>query len=133
VRVVHDRASGEVVELRCSYDPASRGGRAPDGRKVRGTLHWVSARHARPAEVRLYDRLFRTPQPLQDDGDWLTHLNPDSLQTLRDARVEPALAQAAAGAHFQFERLGYFCVDSAGSGIFNRTVALRDAWKPGSR
>jgi glutaminyl-tRNA synthetase len=128
--VVKDDA-GEVVELRCTYDPATRGGNAPDGRKVRGTLHWVSAEHALPAEARLYDRLFRKPDPDEDD-DFTASLNPDSLETVRGCRIEPALAGAEPGARVQFERLGYFCVDAdrgkENEPVFNRTVTLRDSW-----
>ncbi len=122
--------AGEVVELRCTYDPATRGGDAPDGRKVKATLHWVSAAHAVPAEVRLYDRLFTEPVP-GAAGDFRADLNPDSLTVLRDCRLEPALAEAALGRSIQFERQGYFCLDPAstpGRAIFNRTVALRDTW-----
>ena len=113
IGVVKDEATGEVVELRCTYDPATRGGDAPDGRKVKGTLHWVSAEHAVQAEVRLYDRLFRVEDPLdvEPGEDFRAHLNPDSLVTLADCRVEPSVAGAAPGTRFQFERLGYFCVD----------------------
>lgn len=125
--------SGEVVELRCTYDPATRGGDAPDGRKVKATLHWVSAAHAVEAEVRLYDRLFRVENPTDvDEGeDWLDNLNPDSLTVLPSCYVEPSAAQLSGGASCQFERLGYFCVDPDGDGrrpVFNRTVTLRDAW-----
>ena len=125
--------AGEVTELRCTYDPATRGGDAPDGRKVKATLHWVSAEHALVAEVRLYDRLFKTEDPtdVAEGEDWLDNLNPDSLQILSDCCVEPSVAGASAGTRYQFERLGYFCVD-ADSGdeklVFNRTVTLRDAW-----
>jgi len=131
--VVRDEESGEIVELRCTYDPATRGGDAPDGRKVRGTLHWVSASHALRAESRLYDVLFTREDP--DDlgeGENLTDcLNPRSLEILSDCRVEPSLAGAATGSHYQFERLGYFCVDpdsAEGALVFNRTVTLRDSW-----
>ncbi|MFW6198494.1 MAG: glutamine--tRNA ligase/YqeY domain fusion protein, partial [Acidobacteriota bacterium] len=123
---------GEVVELRCSHDPDSRGGTAPDGRKVRGTIHWVSAPHALEAEVRLYDRLFRVPDPDARDGELAEYLNPESLVTVSDARLEPSLADAAPGERYQFERLGYFVVDeetSADRLVFNRTVELRDTWK----
>jgi glutaminyl-tRNA synthetase len=126
--VVKD-ASGRVVELRCTHDPGSRGGNAPDGRRVKATLHWVSAAHAVPAEVRLYQALFESVEPGGDD--FLQDLNPDSLQVLGGCRVEPALARAAAGETVQFERLGYFCADPDGSPerlVFNRTVTLRDAW-----
>ncbi len=126
-------AAGEVMELRCSWDPASLGGNAPDGRKVKGTLHWVSAAHAVPAEVRLYDRLFTAEDPMDvaEGGDWRDTLNPESLEILAGARVEPALAGAAPGARIQFERLGYFCADPdgrAGAPVFNRTVGLKDSW-----
>jgi glutaminyl-tRNA synthetase len=129
--VVKD-ARGEVVELRCTYDPATRGGDAPDGRKVKGTIHWVSARHALPAEVRLYEPLFTDPDPLAHDGrDFTEFLNPASLETIREAYVEPSLAGAPPGSRFQFERIGYFCVDPdsrPGRLILNRTVTLRDSW-----
>jgi glutaminyl-tRNA synthetase len=123
-------AAGEVVELRCTYDPATRGGNAPDGRKVKATLHWVSAAHAVAAEVRLYDHLFARPDP-GADGDLLDDLNPKSLTVLRDCRLEPALSKAPAGMAVQFERQGYFCLDpdsAPGKSVFNRTVALRDTW-----
>jgi glutaminyl-tRNA synthetase len=132
VDVVKDE-QGEVVELHCTYDPETRGGWAPDGRKVRGTLHWVSAAHALEAEVRLYDRLFSVENPLdvEEGEDFTASLNPNSLETLTSCRVEPSLAGAAPGSIFQFERQGYFCVDpdsSAGNLVFNRTVSLRDTW-----
>ena len=125
--------TGRITELRCTYDPATRGGNAPDGRKVKGTLHWVSAAHALSAEVRLYDRLFSIPNPAGDKSgkDYREFLNPNSLEVLRDCKVEPSLAQATPGDRFQFERLGYFCVDSDPSEdhlVFNRTVTLRDSW-----
>jgi len=129
-RVVKD-AAGNVVELRCTYDPATRGGDAPDGRKVKATLHWVSAAHAATAEIRLYDRLFSVENPGAGDADFLTQINAQSLETIRDARVEPSLAAAAPGTRFQFERLGYFCVDPdtmPGAPVFNRTVTLKDSW-----
>ena len=130
--VVKD-ASGEIVELRCTFDPATRGGDAPDGRKVKATLHWVSEAHAVEAEVRLYDRLFRVEDPAAggDDEDWRSLLNPDSLQVLDGCKVEPGLAAAVPGSRFQFERLGYFCVDCDSSPrrpVFNRTVSLKDTW-----
>jgi glutaminyl-tRNA synthetase len=132
VDVVKDPATGEVVEVRCTYDPETRSGFAPDGRKVDATLHWVSAAHVVPAEVRLYDRLFRVPDALSEEGDFKTYLNPKSLETLKSCCLEPSLAAAAPGMRFQFERLGYFCVDSGDSSekapVFNRTVTLRDAW-----
>jgi glutaminyl-tRNA synthetase len=129
--VVKDPATGEIVELRCTYDPATRGGDAPDGRKVKATLHWVSAAHAVEGEVRLYDRLFSVPDPSGDDeGDWKRLLNPQSLEVLRGCKLEPSLATPAAP-RYQFERLGYFAVDpdsSPESPIFNRTVTLKDTW-----
>jgi glutaminyl-tRNA synthetase len=123
--------SGEVVELRCTYDPATRGGSPPDGRKVKATLHWVSAPHALEAEVRLYDRLFTAPVPGEATGNYLDDLNPHSLETLASCRVEPSLAAAEAGGRYQLERQGYFCIDpdtSADRLVLNRTVALRDTW-----
>ncbi len=125
--VVKD-ASGEVVEVRCTHDPASRGGQAPDGRRVKGTIHWVSARHALSAEVRLYDRLFIKENPADDkDGlDWRTHLNPASLEVLSGCRLEPVLGGATSATTWQFERLGYFCPDPRG--VWNRTVTLKDTW-----
>jgi glutaminyl-tRNA synthetase len=129
-RVVKDEASGEIIELICRYDPATRGGDAPDGRKVKATLHWVSAPHAVDAEVRLYDRLFTVEQP-GATGDYRADLNPESLSVIRDAKVEPSAAAAPAGTRFQFERLGYFCVDpdsAPGRPVFNRTVTLKDSW-----
>ena len=128
-RAVKD-ASGVVTELRCTYDPESLSG-ATANRRVKGTIHWVSARHAHTAEVRLYDRLFRSADPSEGDRDPLSDLNPDSLNKLVDCKVEPALAEAVPGARFQFERLGYFCVDPdsrEGTPIFNRTVTLKDTW-----
>jgi glutaminyl-tRNA synthetase len=124
---------GEVVELRCRYDPATRGGEAPDGRKVKGTLHWVSAAHALPAQVRLYEHLFDREDPSRvDEGkDFTANLNPHSLESLADCRVEPGLAIVAPGTSVQFERLGYFCIDAdsaEGAMVFNRTVTLRDSW-----
>ncbi|MDW7644739.1 MAG: glutamine--tRNA ligase/YqeY domain fusion protein [Desulfuromonadales bacterium] len=133
-RVIKDEQTGEVLELRCSYDPQTRGAAPADGRKVKGTIHWVSARHAVEAEVRLYDRLFSQANPSGDkDGtDYRSYLNPDSLEILVKCPVEPSLAQAAAGQVFQFERQGYFCVDSrdsaAGALVFNRAATLRDSW-----
>lgn len=127
--VVKDE-SGEVVELRCTYDPATSGGNAPDGRKVKATLHWVSAAHAVEAEVRLYDHLFKVPSPDKAEGSYLDNLNPDSLKVVTGF-IEPSVADSAIGTRFQFERLGYFCVDkdsTAGKLVFNRTVTLRDTW-----
>ena len=127
--VVKD-AAGEVVEVRCTYDPATRGGNAPDGRKVKATIHWVSAAHAADAEVRLYDRLFTAEEPGGDD--WLTQLNPASLEVLRGCKLEARLADAAPGSHWQFERMGYFFVDPVdtrpGRPVWNRTVTLKDTW-----
>ena len=125
---------GEVIELHCTYDPESRGGQTPDNRKVKGTLHWVSAQHAVPAEVRLYDRLFKVENPgsVAEGEDFISNLNPDSLTVVPNAQLEPALVKAQAGDVFQFMRLGYFCVDSVDSQpdnlVFNRTVTLRDGW-----
>ena len=123
--------AGEVVELRCTYDPETRGGQAPDGRRVRGTIHWVSAEHAVDAEVRLYDHLFTSERP-DDDDDFMTTLNPKSQEIVSKAKVEPSLADAVPGEKFQFERTGYFAVDPdsrPGALVFNRTVTLRDSWK----
>jgi glutaminyl-tRNA synthetase len=125
--------SGQVVELRCTYDPASRGGQTPDGRMVKGTLHWVSAPHALDAEVRLYEPLFTRPNPeeVPPGADWLANLNPGSLEVLNGCKVEPSLAVAAPGMRLQFLRHGYFCVDpdsSDGAPVLNRTVTLRDTW-----
>jgi glutaminyl-tRNA synthetase len=124
---------GEVVEVHCSYDPASRGGNSPDGRKVKSTIHWVSAAHAIDAEVRIYENLFskETPDEVGEGKDFLANLNPNSLEIVTDAKLEPSLANATAGNRYQFERLGYFCVDldtKAGKPVFNRTVALKDTW-----
>lgn len=124
---------GNVIEVRCTYDPESKGGNAPDGRKVKGTIHWVSARHAINAEVRLYDRLFQleSPDDVPEGQDWKDGLNPDSLEILTEAKVEPSLANAEPGSRFQFERNGYFCVDPDSTHdrlTFNRTATLRDSW-----
>ncbi len=133
VGVVKDEHTGEVVELRCTYDPASRGGNSPDGRKVKGTIHWVSTAHALEVEVRLYDRLFTAEDPgeVRDGAGFESVLNPDS-QEIVTGYIEPSLAGAAPGSRYQFERLGYFCVDSKDSSaermVFNRTVTLRDSW-----
>jgi len=131
--VVKDEKTGEVVELHCTYDPATRGGWAPDGRQVKSTIHWVSAAHAIPAEVRLYDTLFLKSNPGDDEdgGDFTTSLNPKSLEVLTECRLEPSLAGASPGSRYQFERQGYFCVDAdtrPGALVFNRTVTLRDTW-----
>jgi glutaminyl-tRNA synthetase len=128
--VVKDPATGEITEIRATYDPATRGGDSPDKRKVKATLHWVSAAHALDAEVRLYDRLFSHEDPASTEN-YLDHLNPSSLEVLKTAKVEPSLATATAGARYQFERLGYFSVDpdsTPGALVFNRTVSLRDTW-----
>ena len=130
--VIKDDA-GEVVELRCEWDPQSRGGTPADGRRVKGTLHWVRAAHAVAAEVRLYDRLFRVENPMDapEGQDYLANLDPDSLEVLMGCKIEPSLANAVAGATVQFERLGYFCADRDGSPerpVFNRTLTLRDSW-----
>jgi glutaminyl-tRNA synthetase len=127
--VVKDEKTGEVVELRCIHDPATRGGWSPDGRKVQGTIHWVSAAHALPAEVRLYDRLFKVEDP--NGEDFKEHLNPGSLERLANCLVEPSLAGSAPGSIYQFERQGYFCTDPDSAGgklVFNRSVSLRDTW-----
>ncbi|HET7427172.1 MAG TPA: glutamine--tRNA ligase/YqeY domain fusion protein, partial [Gemmatimonadales bacterium] len=131
--VVKD-ASGEITEVRCTYDPATRGGDAPDGRRVQGTIHWVSAAQALDAELRLYDRLFAVPDPdaLPEGQDFVAGLNPTSLVTVRDAKIEPSVANDPPGSRYQFERTGYFMSDPAdsraGALVFNRTVALRDSW-----
>jgi glutaminyl-tRNA synthetase len=128
--VVKDPASGEITELRCTYDPATRGGDAPDGRKVKATLHWVSAPTALDVEVRLYDRLFNSENP-GAAGDYKADLNRNSLSVLTHAKLEPSVADALAGTRYQFERLGYFCVDPdsrRGRLVFNRTVTLKDTW-----
>jgi glutaminyl-tRNA synthetase len=131
--VVKDEKTGEVVELHCTYDPATRGGDAPDGRKVKSTIHWVSAAHALDAEVRLYDRLFLDPNPESAEGgqSYIANLNPASLEVLYGCKVEPSLVGAAPGNRYQFERQGYYCVDpdsSEGMLVVNRTVSLRDTW-----
>ncbi len=132
--VVKDPASGEVVELHCTYDPATRGGDAPDGRKVKGTLHWVSATHSIAAEVRLYEQLFvkENPNEVEEGQEFTDYVNPQSLEVLKNCRVEPSLADGKPGDRCQFERLGYFCVDlkdsAPGAPVFNRTVTLRDTW-----
>jgi glutaminyl-tRNA synthetase len=125
----HDR----VVEVHCTYDPASRGGNSPDGRKVKSTMHWVSATHAITAEIRLYDKLFLKPDPndAEEGQDVLSNLNPNSLEIVRGAALEPSLANAQPGAPYQFERVGYFCLDpdsKAGNLVFNRTLPLKDSW-----
>jgi glutaminyl-tRNA synthetase len=127
-------AAGNVVELRCTYDPATRGGDAPDGRKVKGTIHWVSATRSLPCEVRLYDRLFTQSDPddVPDDQEFTATLNPASLVVLKNARIEPSVARDPTGSRYQFERQGYFVSDVVDSTpdrlVFNRTVQLRDTW-----
>ncbi|MEZ6194642.1 MAG: glutamine--tRNA ligase/YqeY domain fusion protein [Planctomycetota bacterium] len=129
---VEKDAAGEITAVHCRYDPETRGGDSPDGRKVKGTIHWVSARHAVDAEVRLYDHLFLAEEPGKSTGEFLDDLNPDSLEVVTDAKVEPALAAAEPETAFQFERIGYFCADrldhTAERPVFNRTVSLRDTW-----
>jgi glutaminyl-tRNA synthetase len=130
-QVVKDR-DGNIVELRCTYDPETRGGNSPDGRKVKATIHWVSAAHAIDAEVRLYDNLFAKENPgeVEEGKDFTSNLNPNSLEIVT-GKVEPSLREASAGARYQFERLGYFSVDpdsSADKLVFNRTIGLRDSW-----
>jgi glutaminyl-tRNA synthetase len=130
--VVKD-AAGNVVEVHCTYDPASRGGNSPDGRKVKSTIHWVSTKHAVSAEVRLYEKLFTKPDPndYAEGGSFFDNLNPDSLEVIADAKLEPSLAKANVGERFQFERVGYFCLDpdsTEGKLVFNRTLSLKDSW-----
>jgi len=132
-KVVKDEETGEVLEVHCTYDPETKGGWSKDGRKVRGTLHWVSAAHALSIEVRLYDRLFTVENPTgEKDSDFASFINPNSLEILKECFVEPSLKGASQGSHYQFERIGYFCVDSKDSTqdnpVFNRTVTLRDSW-----
>jgi glutaminyl-tRNA synthetase len=132
-RSVVKNDAGEVAEVHCTYDPATRGGNAPDGRKVKSTIHWVSAAHAADAEVRVYDKMFtkENPDQVEEGQEFTANLNPRSLEVIRDAKVEPSLAGATVGSRFQFERLGYFCVDpdsKPGKLVFNRTVALKDTW-----
>jgi glutaminyl-tRNA synthetase len=124
---------GEVVEVHCTYDPATRGGNTPDGRKVKSTIHWVSAQHAVDAEVRIYENLFSKEDPgkVEEGKDFTSNLNPNSLEVIANAKLEPSMANAAAGSRVQFERLGYFCADresKPGRPVFNRTVALKDTW-----
>jgi glutaminyl-tRNA synthetase len=133
VDVVKDKRSGEIKELHCTYDPATRGGDAPDGRKVKATLHWVSAEHSLEAEVRLYDHLFEKENPEEDkeDKDFKSSLNMNSLEILTSCRIEPGMKEEKVGSRFQFERLGYFCVDPDSTDnklVLNRTVTLRDTW-----
>jgi len=132
VSVMKDPNTGKVVEIHCTYDPETRSGFAPDGRKVDATIHWVSAEHSVPAEIRLYDRLFRAANPLGEEGDFTKYLNPKSLERIDSCRLESSLKGAAPGKRYQFERLGYFCVDSKDSSpgrlVFNKIVTLRDSW-----
>jgi len=131
IDVIKDQTTGEVTELHCTYDPATRGGDSPDKRKVKATLHWVSASHAIKAEVRLYDHLFTKPVPGEESNDFKTDINPKSLELLKQCFVEPSLANSKSGNRFQFERMGYFCVDRDSTKekpIFNRTVTLKDTW-----
>ncbi len=130
--MVKDERTGQVLEVHCTYDPESRSGQPPDGRKVEGVIHWVSAKHAIPAEVRLYDRLFNVPDPMKTEEDFTKHLNPNSLEILNPCYVEPSLSTAKPEDRFQFERLGYFCVDAKDAKperlVLNRIVTLRDSW-----
>jgi glutaminyl-tRNA synthetase len=133
VNVVKNDQTGEIEEIHCTYDPQTRGGYAPDGRKVQGTIHWVSIPHALDAEVRMYDRLFTVPNPskVEDGKTFLDYLNPNSLRILSGCKVEPSLTKARPGDHYQFERKGFFCMDpdsSADHLVFNLTVPLRDTW-----
>jgi glutaminyl-tRNA synthetase len=130
---VKDAQSGEVTEIHCTYDPETRGGYAPDGRKVQGTIHWVSALHAVDAEVRMYDRLFtvQNPNKVEEDKTYKDYVNPESLKVLTDCKLEPGLANPKPGTQYQFERKGFFCVDpdsKPGKPVFNLTVTLRDSW-----
>ena len=132
-KIVKDEETGEVLEVHCTYDPKTKGGWSEDGRKVRGTLHWVPAAHALSVEVRLYDRLFTVEDPAgEKESDFASFINPNSLEILKECFVEPSLKGASPGSHYQFERIGYFCVDSKNSTkdnlVFNRTVTLRDSW-----
>jgi glutaminyl-tRNA synthetase len=132
--VLRDDKTGEIIELHCTYDPETKSGSAQSNRAVKGTIHWVSATHAIKTEVRLYDRLFVKPNPddRKDGSDFREYINPNSLETLTSCKVEPSLAGAVPGSRYQFERLGYFCVDTVdstpGKPVFNRTVSLRDTW-----
>ncbi|MGE5676426.1 MAG: glutamine--tRNA ligase/YqeY domain fusion protein [Pseudomonadota bacterium] len=137
VSVVKDPVTGEITEVHCTYDPASRGGNSPDGRKVKGTIHWISAAHALDAEVRLYDQLFAVPNPGEDGREYKDDLNPNSLEVLTDCKVEPGLADAAPGTGYQFLRMGYFCADNKDftkeKPVFNRVVGLKDSWAKASK
>jgi len=131
--VVRDARTGEIAEIHCTVDPSSRGGMSADGRRVKGTLHWVSAMHSIGAEMRLYDQLFNraNPDDVEEGKAFTDNLNPNSLQVVRSARLEPSLADAKTGQTYQFMRKGYFCLDPEsrpGELVFNRTIALRDSW-----
>jgi glutaminyl-tRNA synthetase len=132
VSVVKDDQTGEITEVHCTYDPASKGGNSPDGRKVKGTIHWISAAHALNAEVRLYDQLFAVPSPGENGREYKEDLNPNSLEVLTDCKIEPSLAEAAVGTGYQFLRMGYFCPDNKDftreKPVFNRIVGLKDSW-----
>jgi glutaminyl-tRNA synthetase len=134
ISAVKDPNTGDITEVRCTYDPVTRGGNTPDGRKIKSTIHWVSAKHAVDAEVRLYEYLFtkEDPDDVPEGKDFRMNLNPNSLVTVKSTKLEPSLASAQPGRRYQFERLGYFCVDSKDSSpgglVFNRTVSLRDTW-----
>ena len=132
-KVIKDETTGQITELRCTYDPQTRGGDAPDGRKVKATLHWVSCRHAQKAEIRLYEHLFgkENPDETEEGVDFKSNINPDSVMVIDDCYVEPGLKEANPGDRFQFERQGYFCLDkdtTPGKPVFNRIVSLRDSW-----
>jgi glutaminyl-tRNA synthetase len=133
-KVIKDETTGDIIEVHCTYDPETKSGSPRANRTVKGTIHWVSAAHAKNAEVRLYDRLFVKPMPddSKDGSDFRDHINHDSLETLTSCKIEPGLAEALPGSRYQFERLGYFCVDTLdsapGKPVFNRTVSLRDTW-----
>jgi glutaminyl-tRNA synthetase len=134
VSAVKDPATGQITEVRCTYDPATRGGNTPDGRKIKSTIHWMSAAHASDAEIRLYEHLSteESPEDVPEGTDYKVNLNPNSLTVVTAAKLEPSLAAAAPGSRYQFERLGYFCADAKdsrpGAPVFNRTVSLRDTW-----
>jgi glutaminyl-tRNA synthetase len=133
VDAVKDPASGEVIELRCTYDPETKSGSLQSGRKVKATIHWVSAAHSVEGEARLYGHLFtkENPEEVEEGADWMQNLNPNSLEILAGCKLEPGLSEAAPGSVYQFERIGYFCVDpdsSPARPVFNRTVTLRDTW-----
>jgi glutaminyl-tRNA synthetase len=130
--IIKDPRTGEITEVHCTYDPASRGGNSPDGRKVKGTIHWISSSHALEAEVRLYDQLFSAPSPGEEGREYKEDLNPNSLEVLTNCKVEPSLAEAALVTGYQFMRMGYFCPDNKDFKkeklVFNRIVGLKDSW-----